>query len=124
MMKLVEKSAFEHPAHSFIFDPEDENWTDCFAEEELNEIRIHRSKNPPALPRDLVAFLNKIKQMLCRLKHCYLSVVEIELNWKTLFIILLQDINEMHWFTSEVYFNPTTFHDYLCHWKKKCWWFS
>ncbi|RCI00330.1 hypothetical protein CU098_011269 [Rhizopus stolonifer] len=91
MIELVEKSIYEHPAHSFILDPDDENWTDYFTEEELNEIRTHKSKELPTLPRELVDFLNNIKQM---------------------------NINEMHEFISGIYFNPIN--DYICHWAKKC----
>lgn len=72
MIKLVEKSIYEHPTHSFILDPDDESWTDCFTEEELNEIRTQKSRELPILPIELLDFLNRIKQMVNRLKHCCL----------------------------------------------------
>jgi hypothetical protein len=70
MKKLVEKSVYEHPAHSFILDPQDENWCEYFSEDELAEIRSHKLKEVPALPSELVKFLDSIEQTVSKPEHC------------------------------------------------------
>ncbi|KAI8090327.1 hypothetical protein BDF21DRAFT_333348 [Thamnidium elegans] len=91
MMKLVKEAIYEHPSHSFIFDPEDDNWNEYFSEEELTEIRTHKCKKVPELPKELVEFFDSINQ---------------------------GDIDDLYKSISDVYYHPVR--DYVCHWAKKC----
>ncbi|RGB21936.1 hypothetical protein C1646_776959 [Rhizophagus diaphanus] len=50
---------YEHLAHSFIIDPDDETYNSIFTEEELDEIRTYNSKELPKVPDDLLEYLLK-----------------------------------------------------------------
>ncbi|KAF0354455.1 hypothetical protein F8M41_014994 [Gigaspora margarita] len=50
---------YEHLAHSFIIDPDDETYNLIFTEEELNEFRSYNSKEFPEVPDDLLEYLLK-----------------------------------------------------------------
>ncbi|CAG8484948.1 10822_t:CDS:2 [Funneliformis caledonium] len=65
--KYVEDSLFdfgmvanyEHLAHSFIIDPDDETYNSIFTEKELDEIRSYNSKEFPEVPDGLIEYLLK-----------------------------------------------------------------
>lgn len=86
MKKLVEKSVYEHPVHSLIFDPDDTIWTDYFTITELDEIKSFRLK---PLPTDLNEYLNIYNKTWSSAKELYMfanaqvhdPITEFDFKW-------------------------------------------
>ncbi|RIA81831.1 hypothetical protein C1645_789518 [Glomus cerebriforme] len=55
-------SNYEHLAHSFIIDPDDETYNSIFTEEELDEIRTYNRKEFPEISDDLLEYLLKYEK--------------------------------------------------------------
>ncbi|CAI2193323.1 9881_t:CDS:2, partial [Funneliformis geosporum] len=53
---------YEHLAHSFIINLDDETYNSIFTEEELNEIRTYNSKELPEVPDYLLEYLLKYEK--------------------------------------------------------------
>jgi hypothetical protein len=58
MKKLVEKSIYEHPIHSMIFDPDDIIWKNYFTPAELNEIKSFHLRPLPSIPVNIKQYLD------------------------------------------------------------------
>ncbi|KAF7723515.1 hypothetical protein EC973_001890 [Apophysomyces ossiformis] len=70
MKALALASNFDHPCHSLILDPDDDNWTDYFTKEELHEIRAFRRYKLKELPGEVVEYLSSFGNVEDA-KDCY-----------------------------------------------------
>lgn len=69
MLKMVESCNFEHPAHSFILDTEDENWMEYFTYDEMKEIKICDVPPMGNIPTELSSILEGVDNSM--VKKCY-----------------------------------------------------
>ncbi|KAG1174093.1 hypothetical protein G6F46_011207 [Rhizopus delemar] len=91
MLKMVESCNFEHPAHSFILDTEDENWMEYFTYDEMKEIKICDVPPMGNIPTELSSILEGVDNSM--------------------------NIDDLHRRISATYYNPRNQH--ACHWLQR-----
>lgn len=61
MLRLIEKTLYEHPVHSLILDPTENFWKSYFSDDELMEIRCHNIKLLPNLTEEMKTFFQQFE---------------------------------------------------------------